>query len=109
MEKISSLPAWISKRDGRLMEFEADKISQSLFAAGESLNLPDAFTARELTDGVLHFLAAELNGAGVPIKRSQVRRILKAERINWQRPRTWLASDDPDFARKRGPSSGSGS
>ena len=54
---------WIRKRDGRLVPFEADKISQSLFAAGESLNRPDAFTARELTDGVLHFLVAELNGS----------------------------------------------
>src|SRR5260370_2153818 len=54
---------WIYKRDGRLVAFEADRISQSLFAAGESLNRPDAFTARELTDGVLHFLSGELNGA----------------------------------------------
>src|SRR5207302_1509153 len=63
MEEMCPSPAWISKRDGRLVPFEADKISQSLFAAGESLNRPDAFTARELTDGVLHFLAAELNGS----------------------------------------------
>jgi transposase len=52
-------------------------------------------------------LAAELNREGLPIKRSQVRRILQAERIRWQRPRTWLESDAPDFAEKRGRSSGS--
>ncbi|HEV2947869.1 MAG TPA: ATP cone domain-containing protein, partial [Gemmataceae bacterium] len=63
MQPVSSLPVWIHKRDGRLVPFEADKISQSLFAASESLGRPDAFTARELTDGVLHFLCAELNGA----------------------------------------------
>src|SRR6516165_8712158 len=63
MEKSSPLPDWISKRDGRLVEFQSDKISQSLFAAGESINRRDAFMARELTDGILHFLAAELNGA----------------------------------------------
>jgi len=63
MPRASSLPVWIHKRDGRLVPFEADKISQSLFAASESLGRPDAFTARELTDGVLHFLCAELNGA----------------------------------------------
>jgi transposase len=52
-------------------------------------------------------LAAELNREGVPIKRSQIRRFLKAEHVKWQRPRTWLESDDPAFAEKRGPSSGS--
>jgi transposase len=34
----------------------------------------------------------------VPIKRSQIRRVLKAEQIKWQR--TWLESDDPEFAEK---------
>lgn len=63
MEKASPLPVWIYKRDGRLVPFEADKISQSLFAAGETSGRPDAFTARELTDSILHFLCAELNGA----------------------------------------------
>jgi len=52
-------PAWVVKRDGRLVPFEADKISRSLFAATESLRRPDAFSARELTDGIVHFLAAE--------------------------------------------------
>src|SRR5229473_109128 len=56
-------PAWIHKRDGRLVPFEADKISRAIFAASESLNAPDAFLARELTDGVVHFLTAELDGA----------------------------------------------
>ena len=55
----SSLPAWIYKRDGRLVPFEPDNISQSLFAAAESLGQPNAFLARELTEGVLHFLAQE--------------------------------------------------
>jgi transposase len=44
---------------------------------------------------------------GVPIKRSQIRRILHAEHIKWQKPRTWLESDDPQFAEKRGASLGS--
>lgn len=54
--------AWVTKRDGRLVPFDADRISRSLFAATESLGRPDAFLARELTDGVLHFLAAEVGG-----------------------------------------------
>jgi hypothetical protein len=58
-----ALPAWVHKRDGRLVPFEADKICQALFAATEALGQPDAFLARELTDSVLHFLAADLSGA----------------------------------------------
>jgi hypothetical protein len=55
-------PAWVHKRDGRLVPFEADKISRSLFAATEELGRPDAFLARELTDGVLHFLSSDDEG-----------------------------------------------
>src|SRR6516225_4720854 len=63
-EPISpELPAWVCKRDGRIVPFEGDKICQALFAAGESLGQPDAFLAHELTDGVLHFLAAEFAGS----------------------------------------------
>ncbi len=52
-------------------------------------------------------LQAELAKDGLTIKRSQIRRLLQAEHIKWQKPRSWLASTDPDFAEKRGPSSGS--
>jgi hypothetical protein len=55
-------PAWVHKRDGRLVPFEADRISRSLFAATEELGRPDAFLARELTDGVLHFLCRDAEG-----------------------------------------------
>jgi hypothetical protein len=53
----------VVKRDGRLVPFEADKISRSLFAATERLGRPDAFSARELTDGIIHFLAVEADNA----------------------------------------------
>jgi hypothetical protein len=56
-------PEWVSKRDGRLVPFEADKISRALFAAGEDLGRPDAFLARELADGVVHFLTLESEGS----------------------------------------------
>src|SRR5207237_1932632 len=58
----AKMPDRVTKRDGRLVPFEADKISRALFAAGESLGRREPFLARELTDGVVHFLAAE--GAG---------------------------------------------
>ncbi|MCS6849574.1 MAG: ATP cone domain-containing protein [Gemmataceae bacterium] len=60
-----SPPLWVRKRDGRLVPFEPDEISRSLFAATERLGRPDAFLARELTDSVVHFLAAEV-GDDIP-------------------------------------------
>jgi hypothetical protein len=59
----SELPVWVTKHDGRLVPFEADEICQALFAASEMLGRPDAFLARELTDGVLHFLGQEYAGS----------------------------------------------
>jgi transposase len=50
---------------------------------------------------------AELAKEGLPIKRSQIRRLLKAEPITWQKPRTGLERPDPDFAEQRGRASGS--
>jgi ATP cone domain len=63
-------PAWVHKRDGRLVPFEADKISRSLFAAGEHLGRPDPFMARELTDSIVHFLAGEAEGR--PLTTTQI-------------------------------------
>jgi hypothetical protein len=72
-------PERVIKRDGRVVPFEADKISRALFAAGESVGRPDAFLARELTDGVLHFLAAEGDG-GVPTTAQVGEQVAKAVR-----------------------------
>jgi hypothetical protein len=62
--------AWVAKRNGRLEPFDADKINRALFAATERLGRPDAFLARELTDGILHFLGAE-TGNG-PLATAQI-------------------------------------
>ncbi|HEX3148103.1 MAG TPA: ATP cone domain-containing protein [Gemmataceae bacterium] len=56
------LPELVRLADGRIEPFEPERITHSLFAAAESLGKPDAFLARELTEGVLHFLAAETSG-----------------------------------------------
>ncbi|MFL5243831.1 MAG: ATP cone domain-containing protein [Gemmataceae bacterium] len=74
-----SPPAWVHKRDGRLVPFEADKISRALFAATESLGRPDAFLARELTDGVVHFLSVEQEGA-VPTTAQVAESVVKVVR-----------------------------
>jgi len=97
MQPVSSLPVWIHKRDGRLVPFEADKISQSLFAASESLGRADAFTARELTDGVLHFLCAELNGA-IPQTGQVAEMTIKIVRELGQAA---IAQAYADFSKKR--------
>jgi hypothetical protein len=54
-----ALPPWVKKRDGRVVPFDPDTIGQDLFAVAESLGRADPFLTRELTDGVLHFLAAD--------------------------------------------------
>lgn len=56
---LSGLPDWVIQPGGVREPFEPDKISSALYAAGVGLGRPDAFSARELTDGVLHFLAQE--------------------------------------------------
>src|SRR5262249_21692958 len=99
MERASSLPVWIRKRDGRLVPVEPDKIRQSLFAASESLGQPDAFTARELTDGVLHFLCAELNGA-IPQTGQVAEMTVKIVR---ELGKGAIAQAYADFSKKRSP------
>jgi ATP cone domain len=54
---IAHLPAWVRRRDGSRVPFEADRICQSLYAAAEAQGTASAFLIRELTDVVLHFLA----------------------------------------------------
>lgn len=44
---------------------------------------------------------------GIEVHRSQVRRILLAEKVRWRHPHSWATSTDPDFAPKGRRSSGS--
>src|SRR5262249_22393603 len=62
----SAGPAWVYKRDGRLVPFERDKIGQGLFAASEAMGQSDAFLVREIADGGLHFVAREDAPGEVP-------------------------------------------
>jgi transposase len=52
----------------------------------------------------LDTLAQAARDAGIQIGRSQVRRILLAEKVRWRRTRSWATSTDPEFAPK-GPAS----
>jgi hypothetical protein len=70
MSERAALPNWVTKRDGRLVPFDGDRICRAVFAAGERTGRPDPFLARELTDGVLHFLAED--GATDPLPTDQL-------------------------------------
>jgi len=48
----------------------------------------------------LDTLAQTARDAGIQVGRSQVRRILRAEKVRWRRTRSWAASTDPEFAPK---------
>jgi len=52
----------------------------------------------------LDTLAGAARDAGIAVGRSQVRRILLAEKVRWRRTRSWATSTDPEFAPK-GPAS----
>src|SRR6266705_3461462 len=48
----------------------------------------------------LDTLAQAARDAGIAVGRSQVRRILLAEKVRWRRTRSWATSTDPEFAPK---------
>ena len=52
----------------------------------------------------LDTLAQTARDAGITVGRSQVRRILRAEKVRWRRTRSWATSTDPESALK-GPAS----
>jgi len=52
----------------------------------------------------LDTLSQVARDAGIQVGRSQVRRILLAEKVRWRRTRSWVTSTDPEFAPK-GPAS----
>jgi transposase len=52
----------------------------------------------------LDTLSQAARDAGIQVGRSQVRRILRAEKVRWRRTRSWATSTDPEFAPK-GPAS----
>jgi transposase len=52
----------------------------------------------------LDTLAQAARDGGIQVQRSQVRRILLAEKVRWRRTRSWAVSTDPEFAPK-GPAS----
>ena len=92
-------------RSGRPPTYRPDETNRIIAKARSLPPKPEQGETPPTCHWTLDRLQAELAKEGIPIKRSQIRRILKAEQIKWQQPRTWLESNDPQFAEKRGPSS----
>src|SRR5260370_25178733 len=53
-----------------------------------------------VAEWTLDALAEAAQCKGIQVARSQVRRILRAERVRWRRTRLWATSSDPDVAPK---------
>ena len=51
-----------------------------------------------VAEWTLDALAEAARSQGIQVARSQVRRILVAERVRWRRTRLWATSSDPEFA-----------
>jgi len=49
----------------------------------------------------LNALAQAAKEAGIPVKRSQIRRILRKERVRWRQTHSWGTPRDKDFVRNR--------
>jgi transposase len=94
-------------RSGRPPTYSEDQRGQVLAKARSLPPKPPSGEVPATCHWTLDLLQRELHRDGIPIKRSQIRRLLKEEHIAWQHPRTWLESDDPDFAGKEPGSSGS--
>ena len=62
MPDDARMPSSVRYPDGQSVPFEPEQITRALFETTERLGSPDPFLARELTEGVLHFLAGESDG-----------------------------------------------
>ncbi|HLW03057.1 MAG TPA: helix-turn-helix domain-containing protein [Ktedonobacterales bacterium] len=92
-------------RSGRPHTYSPDITNQVIAKARRLPPKPADWETAPLCHWTLDRLQVELAKDGIPNKRSQIRRILKAEHFKWQQSRTWLESTDPAFAEEREPSS----
>jgi transposase len=98
------LPRRISEHErGRIIQLAGSEPPGRLQQGGEGLLTPEEPEAP--AQWTLDTLTEAAQAQGIQIQRSQVRRILLAERVRWRRTRSWAQSTDPDFAPKEPPSS----
>jgi len=93
------VPRRISEHQrGRIIALARAQPPGRLHQGGEGLQAPDQPEAP--ATWTLDTLAQAARAEGIQVGRSQVRRILLAERMRWRRTRSWTTSTDPDFAPK---------
>jgi transposase len=93
------VPRRISEHQrGRIIALARSQPPGRLVQGGEGLRSPDQPEAP--ATWTLDALAEAAQAEGIQVGRSQVRRILQAERVRWRRTRSWTTSTDPDFAPK---------
>jgi transposase len=98
------VPRRISEHQrGRIIALARSQPPGRLHQGGEGLQAPDQPEAP--ATWTLDTLAQAAHAEGTQVGRSQVRRILGAERMRWRRTRSWTTSTDPDFAPKEPASS----
>ena len=91
------LPRRISEHQrGRIIALARSQPPGRLQQGGEGLLAPAQPEAP--AHWTLDALAAAAQAEGIRVARSQVRRILRAERVRWRQTRSWTQSTDPDFA-----------
>jgi transposase len=83
---------------GRIIALARSEPPGRLHQGGEGLGAPTDPEAP--AHWTLDALAVAAQAGGIRVGRSQVRRILLAERVRWRRTRSWTTSTDPDFAPK---------
>jgi transposase len=93
------LPRRLSEHErGRIIALARSAPPGRLPQGGEGLLAPDRPEAP--AHWTLDTLAEAAQAEGIRVGRSQVRRILLAERVRWRRTRSWATSTDPEFAPK---------
>jgi transposase len=93
------LPRRITEHQrGRIIQLARTEPPGRLHQGGEGLLAPaDPEAPAHWT---LDALVGAAQAEGIRVGRSQVRRILLAERVRWRRTRSWATSTDPDFVPK---------
>jgi transposase len=93
------VPRRISEHQrGRIIALARSAPPGRLVQGGEGLLAPAQPQAP--AHWTLDALAERAQAEGIRVGRSQVRRILLAERVRWRRTRSWAQSTDPDFVPK---------
>ncbi len=83
---------------GRIIQLAGSEPPGRLHQGGEGLLAPE--DPKAPAHWTLDALAERARAEGIQVGRSQVRRILLAERVRWRQTRSWTTSTDPEFVPK---------